>query len=48
MSESKEHKNRYNQKLQFIAEFEKWLGNEPPMILFIRWKRWKKNKPILK
>lgn len=29
MSESREHKNRYNQKLQLIAEFERWRNEKP-------------------
>lgn len=37
MSESREHKRRYNLRLEFIAEVSKWLNREPPMILFWRW-----------
>ena len=46
MSESKEHKKRYNQKLEYIAKFEKWLDNEPPIIRFFAWHKWKKQRPI--
>lgn len=45
MSESREHKRRYNQKLQFIATFEKWLSEEPNMLHFFKWRKWKKDKP---
>ena len=31
MSESREHKRRYNLRLQYIAEFCKWQDREPPM-----------------
>lgn len=30
MSERREHKRRYNQKLEFIEDFERWLKKEPP------------------
>ena len=45
MSERQEHKKRYNQKLVYIALFEKWLEQEPPMYRFMKWHRWKKQKP---
>ena len=38
----------FNRKLEFIASFEKWLVSEPPMILFWRWRRWKKCRPVFK
>lgn len=46
MSERREHKKRYNQKLMFISEFTKWLESEPKMILFWRWRRWKASRPL--
>lgn len=46
MSESREHKRRYNLRLQYIAEFEKWLSAEPPMWRVVRWRRWKKSRPV--
>ena len=46
MSERKEKKKRYNQKLEFIAHFEKWFQEEPSMIHIIKWHRWKKRRPI--
>lgn len=45
MSESREHKTRYNQKLQYIAAFEKWIKSEPSMILIFSWWNWKRNRP---
>ena len=46
MSESREHKRRYNLRLEFIAEFGKWLDREPPMIFLWRWRKWKKERPV--
>lgn len=46
MSEKREHKRRYNLRLEYIAHFYKWLENEPPMILFWRWRKWKNARPI--
>lgn len=46
MNEKKEKRKRYNQKLEYIARFNKWLESEPPMILFWRWRKWKKSRPI--
>ena len=45
MSESREHKRRYNLRLEFIAEISKWLDREPPMILFWKWRKWKNERP---
>lgn len=46
MSESREHKRRYNLRLEYIALFNDWLKAEPPMIMFWRWRKWKKNRPV--
>lgn len=46
MSERQEHKRRYIQRLEFIADFEKWLAQEPPMLpRFWRWKKWRDRRP---
>ena len=45
MSEKQEKKRRYNQKLEYIAHVEKWLKQEPPMLNFIAWVKWKKSFP---
>lgn len=47
MSESREHKRRYNQRLEYIAHFQKWLSDEPPMWRLFKWRRWKRNRPIM-
>jgi hypothetical protein len=46
MSERQEHKKSYNQKLEYIARFEKWLEKEPPIIRYIAWRKWKKERPV--
>lgn len=46
MSESREHKRRYNRKLELISRYERWIQAEPPMILFWRWKKWLKSRPV--
>ena len=46
MSERQEKKKRYNRRLEFIARFDKWLRNEPPIWRFFKWHRWKKNRPM--
>lgn len=48
MSERKEKKRRYNQRLEFIAAFDAWLRAEPPMFLFRRWRKWKNNRPVFR
>lgn len=48
MSESREHKRRYNLRLQYIAEFDKWLESEPRRVFFWKWHKWKKARPIWK
>lgn len=48
MNGKQEHKRRYNQKLEYIANFEKWLAFEPPKILFWRWRKWKRSRPVWK
>lgn len=45
MSESREHKRRYNLRLEFIAKFSRWLDEEPPMIFFWKWRKWKSERP---
>lgn len=46
MSERQEHKRRYNQRLEYIAHFGKWLESEPPMWRVFAWRRWKKARPV--
>ena len=47
MSEKREKKLRYNQRLEYIADFNKWLDTEPPIVRLISWHRWKKSRPTL-
>ena len=46
MSERQEKKKRYNQRLEYIALFEKWLKAEPPICRFFKWRKWKNSRPI--
>ena len=46
MNEKQEKKRRDNLRLEFIAHFNKWLDSEPPRWRFIRWRKWKKNRPV--
>ena len=45
MSERQEKKRRYNQNLEYIADFNRWLNEEPPVLRFISWHNWKKIRP---
>ena len=47
MSQSREKKRRYNQKLESDLRFGSGLREEPPKILFWRWKKWKLRRPVL-
>lgn len=46
MSERQEHKRRYNLRLQYIAEFNKWLDREPPMWAVFRRRKWIAERPV--
>ena len=46
MSEKREKRRRYNQRIEYIANFNKWLDTEPPIVRLISWHRWKKSRPI--
>lgn len=46
MSERVEKRKRYNQRLQYIAEVQKWLSREPSMLRVISWHRWKRQRPV--
>jgi len=47
MSESRESKRRYIQRMAFIRAFEDWIRREPPVILFWRHIKWKKSRPVV-
>lgn len=46
MSERQAHKKRYNLRLEYIEKFNNWLESEPPKVLFWRWIKWKKSRPV--
>lgn len=46
MSGRREHKKRQALRLEYKARYYKWLEAEPPKILFWRWRKWKKNRPL--
>lgn len=45
MSERQEKRMRQNARLEYIAEFIKWLDREPPRMFFWRWHKWKRQRP---
>ena len=45
VSERQEKKRRYNLRLMWIAEFDKWLNREPPMWRVFAWRKWKAERP---
>ena len=45
MNEKQEKKRRCNLRL-IISHFNKWLDSEPPLWRFIRWRKWKKSRPV--
>lgn len=47
MSGRQEHKKRYNTKLQFIREWDKWMEQRPPIIKRKAFKLWLQKEPIL-
>ena len=47
MIERQEKKRRYNQKLEWISNFEKWLASEPPIWKLFAWRRWKNSRPAV-
>lgn len=46
MSERQEKRLRYNARLEYIAEFTKWLDRKPPRMFFLRWHKWKRQRPV--
>ena len=46
MSERQEKKRRYNQRLEYIALFQRWLDQEPPMWHLFAWAAWKHRRPV--
>ena len=46
MSKKREKIRRAALKREYEAELRLWAWNEPPKILFWRWRKWKKSRPI--
>ena len=46
MSERREKKRQYNEKLEYIAAFNRWLQCEPPIWAIFRRIRWKRARPV--
>lgn len=46
VSERQEKARRYNLRLEYIARFNRWIAQEPPMILFWRWRKWRNARPV--
>lgn len=44
MGEKQEHRKRYNLRLMWIADYEKWLNKEPPMWRVFQWHKWKRSR----
>lgn len=47
MSEKQEKRRRFNERMEYVAEFNAWLRKEPPMWKLLSWWRWKKTRPIM-
>lgn len=48
MSEKREKRRRYIMRLAYIRDFKYWLACEPPLLLFWRWRKWLKERPVPK
>lgn len=48
MSGSREKRRRRIEgiDIKYNRRVAKWLAEEPPIFHFVRWLRWKKNKPV--
>jgi hypothetical protein len=47
MSEKQEKRKRFNQRMEYVAQFNAWLMKEPPMWKFRAWLHWKKTRPVM-
>ena len=48
MSERQEKKRRRFQRWEYQCALYEWQRKEPCKLLFWRWFKWKKNKPVLR
>lgn len=48
MSASREKRRRQRERIdvKYNRRVAKWLAEEPPIFFFIRWLKWKQNKPV--
>lgn len=46
MNEKQERSAGTILRLEYIAHFNKWLDSKPPRWCFIRWRKWKKSRPV--
>lgn len=46
MSERVEKRRRRNQRLAYIAAYNRWLEDKPSIWQFWRWRRWRKAEPV--
>lgn len=47
MSEKQAKRRRQNQRLEYIAEYNRWVNAEPPIWHFRKWRKWKQARPAL-
>ena len=48
MSQRREKRKRRERHREYALELRRWQHNEPPKILFWRWRKWYRSKPTLK
>ncbi len=48
MNEKLAKRIRVNEKLAYVVAFELWLKEEPPIFRIIKWRLWKKRRPVRK
>ena len=48
MSQKREKRKRRERRREYALELRCWQHNEPPKILFWRWRKWYRSKPTLK
>lgn len=48
MSQKREKRKRRERRREYALELWCWQHNEPPKILFWRWRKWYRSKPTLK
>lgn len=46
MSAKREKRRRRTLKREYEDDLRRWIWSEPPKILFWRWRKWKKSRPI--